>query len=178
MEPLEDAYPKPMSEERIYRWHDDTMVPLDYCDMTNATITVADSWLVTDGRVLALGVHRDRFLSGFEGDTRSATHAERFWDVAMGLIPSEGEWFPRVELQDRSGAPLLVLRVRSAPELTRSVVVQTWPDDPRTVPQTKGPDLDAMVRIRTAIQPNGRWRARTLFRNRLSTGSAASQSAM
>lgn len=155
MEPLADAYPKPMSEERIYRWHEDTLVPLDYCDMTNTTVTVADSWLVTDGRVLALGLHRERFFATFDDETLTSTNAERFWDAAVNLIPSRGEWFPRVELQNRLGAPLLVLRIRSAPALTRSVVLQTWPDDPRTVPSTKGPDLDAMVRVRTAVQQNG-----------------------
>lgn len=144
-----------MSEERIYRWHDRSLVALDYCDMADTSIIVADSWLVTDGRVLALGLHRERFLSGMHRETRESTLAEEFWDAAMAILPREGDWFPRVELQLRSGASLLVLRLRSAPHLTRSVVVTTSPDDPRTVPLVKGPDLERMLRLRTAIQPSG-----------------------
>ena len=66
------------------------------------------------------------------------------------------DWFPRVELQSRSGAPLLVFRLRSAPERERSVVVATAPaPDPRTAPWTKGPDLATMLRLRTDVQSLG-----------------------
>jgi branched-subunit amino acid aminotransferase/4-amino-4-deoxychorismate lyase len=49
-----------------------------------------------------------------------------------------------------------VFRLRSAPERTNNVAVTTWRQaDPRTTPRIKGPDLAAMTRIRTAIQPLG-----------------------
>jgi branched-subunit amino acid aminotransferase/4-amino-4-deoxychorismate lyase len=145
-----------MSVESIFRWHDNVLVPLEYCDMTDTRILVADSWLTSDGKTLALGLHRDRFLNSLSQDARASTNADEFWDAAVGQVPRDGDWFPRVELQDRAGALLLVLRLRSAPDRTNNVVVATWPgDDPRTQPRVKGPDLAAMLRIRTSLQPTG-----------------------
>ena len=133
----------------VYHWHDDALQFLDYCDMADTTVEAADSWLVSDGRTLALDLHRSRFLAAAPG-------GEAFWDAAVAAIPREGDWFPRVELQSRSGAPLFVFRLRSAPKLTRSVVVATHAGpDPRTRPTVKGPDLESMLRIRTAVQPLG-----------------------
>lgn len=135
-----------MSVESIYRWRDGALKALDYCDMTDSRIVAADSWLVTDGRALALGLHRDRFLS-------NAPDGEEFWDAAIAAIPAEGEWFPRVEFHD---PPRSVFRLRSAPERARSAVLATWTGpDPRTEPTVKGPDLAAMLRIRTAVQAQG-----------------------
>jgi branched-subunit amino acid aminotransferase/4-amino-4-deoxychorismate lyase len=145
-----------MSVESIYRWHDGALVALEYCDMAHTAIEVADSWLVSDGITLALGLHRDRFLNSMDADARATTSADTFWDAAVALIPRAGDWFPRVELQNRSGARLLVFRLRSAPERSNNVAVTTWHEpDPRTVPLIKGPDLAAMTRVRTAVQPLG-----------------------
>ena len=133
----------------VYHWHDDALQFLDYCDMADTTVEAADSWLVSDGRTLALDLHRSRFLAAAPG-------GEAFWDAAVAAIPREGDWFPRVELQSRSGAPLFVFRLRSAPKRTRSVVVATHAGpDPRIRPTVKGPDLESMLRIRTAVQPLG-----------------------
>ena len=145
-----------MSETTIYRWHGGELIPLDYCDMTDTRIEVADSWFVADGRVLGLELHRSRFLGSMRADIREAADADAFWVAAMQLVPREGDWFPRVELQARTGSHLLVLRVRSAPDRTTNLAVATWPDgDPRAVPDIKGPDLDTMIRIRTTIQARG-----------------------
>jgi branched-subunit amino acid aminotransferase/4-amino-4-deoxychorismate lyase len=145
-----------MSVESIYRWHGGELVPLEYCDMADTAIEVADSWLVTDGTTLALGLHRDRFLGSMAADVRASTDAAAFWDAAVALIPRSGDWFPRVELQNRSGGRLLVFRLRTAPERTNNVAVTTWREaDPRTAPRIKGPDLAAMTRVRTTIQPLG-----------------------
>ena len=145
-----------MSETTIYRWHGSELVPLDYCDMTDTRIEVADSWFVTDGTVLGLQLHRSRFLDSMATNVREATDAAAFWAAAMEVIPREGDWFPRVELQARTGSHLLVLRLRSAPERTTNLAVSTWPDgDPRTVPDIKGPDLETMIRIRTTVQARG-----------------------
>jgi len=136
----------------VYRWHDGQLEFLDYCDMTDTSIVVADSWLVTDGAALAIGLHKDRFLEQVPAELDGAA----FWDAAIAAIPTEGDWFPRVELQDRSGAPLFVFRLRTAPERGRSAVVATWRgDDPRTTPLVKGPDLEAMTRLRTSVQSLG-----------------------
>jgi branched-subunit amino acid aminotransferase/4-amino-4-deoxychorismate lyase len=136
----------------IYRWRDGRLELLDYCDMAEMTVEIADSWLVTEGRTLALGLHRSRFL----GSVPMPADAAEFWDAAIAAIPRSGDWFPRVELQSRSGAAQLVFRLRSAPARTRSVVVATHAGpDPRTRPLVKGPDLEAMLRARTAVQPVG-----------------------
>ncbi|MCU1535064.1 MAG: hypothetical protein JWR53_1545 [Glaciihabitans sp.] len=145
-----------MSVSSIYRWHEGALLPLDYCDMTDVAIVAADSWLVVDGAVRAIGLHRERFFA-----TASAVvervELDAFWEAAIALIPREESWFPRVELQRRvTGSPLLVFRLRSAPRLDRSVVVATHVGpDPRTEPTVKGPDLERMLRARSAVQPLG-----------------------
>jgi branched-subunit amino acid aminotransferase/4-amino-4-deoxychorismate lyase len=145
-----------MSVESIYRWQGGQLVALDYCDMTDTSIEVADSWLVTEGTALALGLHRSRFLGSMSEDIRAATDAEAFWDASLALIPRDGDWFPRVELQRRNESLLLVSRLRSAPERRNNLIEATWLDgDPRAVPGIKGPDLDTMTRIRTTVQANG-----------------------
>jgi branched-subunit amino acid aminotransferase/4-amino-4-deoxychorismate lyase len=145
-----------MSVETIYRWHDGRLVALDYCDMTDTSIEVADSWLVTSGTVLALGLHRERFLSSMSADARSETRADEFWDVASALLPRQGDWFPRVELQRRSDSHLLVFRLRTAPKRSNNLAELTWTEgDPRTVPNIKGPDLATMTRLRTTAQASG-----------------------
>ena len=156
--------PRPF--ESIARWRDGGLEALEYCDMTDSRMLAADSWLVTDGRALALGLHRERFLAAAPGGSE-------FWDAAVAAIPAEGDWFPRVEFHDpqphgrqiaprsagtggRGPTARYVFRLRSAPERTRSAVLATWTgDDPRTQPTVKGPDLAAMLRIRTAVQAQG-----------------------
>ena len=135
-----------MSVTSISRWHDDALVPLEYCEMSDSSMVTADSWFVNDGRVLAIGLHRERFLDNAPG-------AESFWDAAIDAIPKHGDWFPRVE-QHSNGR--LVFRLRTAPERQRTAVLATWNGrDPRTQPRVKGPDLEAMLRIRSAVQPLG-----------------------
>ncbi|HEY8914157.1 aminotransferase class IV [Lacisediminihabitans sp.] len=144
-----------MSTTSIFRWHDGHLQPLEYCDMFEAVVAVADSWLVTDGTVLALEVHHSRFLAGITGEHPGLDPAG-FWDAVIAQIPRTGDWFPRVELQLRDGAPLLVFRLRSAPELTRAVRLATHRGaDPRTSPLVKGPDTAALLRLRTEAQGRG-----------------------
>lgn len=152
-----------MSVSRNYRWNAGTLEPVDGAHNDSAQhdspIAVADSWLVTEGSALALDLHRLRFTGGI--DPRFATVAtvatDKFWDAALALIPRTGNWFPRVELQlFDGGIPELIFRLRTAPELTKSVRVATWDGpDPRTEPLTKGPDTAALLRIRTAAQQRG-----------------------
>jgi branched-subunit amino acid aminotransferase/4-amino-4-deoxychorismate lyase len=145
-----------MSVESIHRWQDGELVALDYCDLTGTSIAVADSWFVTNGTALALGLHRDRFLSSMSTEARDSTSADSFWEAAIALIPRDGDWFPRVELQRRGEALLLVFRLRDSPERRNNLVESTWLDgDPRTFPRIKGPDLETMTRIRTSAQSRG-----------------------
>ncbi len=100
----------------------------------------ADSWLVEDGRVLALDRHRLRFADAVVaagGDRLDALTAARH---AMAHVPAEGRWSPRLDLTP-SG---IRLRVRPAPERTATVEVVTAARDPRSLPLRKGPDLEAL----------------------------------
>jgi branched-subunit amino acid aminotransferase/4-amino-4-deoxychorismate lyase len=140
----------------IYRWHAGALTLLDYCDMAEVSIEAADSWLVTNGLALALDLHRRRFLDSVARQGFTLPDSVVFWDAAIEAIPKEGDWFPRVELQSRSGAPLLIFRRRPAPDRTRSVRLTTHlGEDPRRVPRIKGPDFAAMLRIRTEAQARG-----------------------
>src|SRR5690606_7051810 len=128
-------------------WHDGTLEPLEYCDLTESALVAADSWLVAGGSALALSEHRARFLAAADGEL---AQLERFWDAAIARIPREGLWFPRVESHENGR---LVLRLRPAPPLARSVVLATWDgSDPRTMPSVKGPDIATLVAVRTRAQ--------------------------
>jgi branched-subunit amino acid aminotransferase/4-amino-4-deoxychorismate lyase len=137
-----------MSVASIYRWHGGLLEPLEYCDMTDTSIVAADSWLVTAGTALALDLHRARFLAAVS-DT---AEARAFWYAAIAAIPNTDDWFPRVELQLRGDGRRFVFRLRSAPELTRSVRLVTAESDPRRSPSTKGPDTGGLAAARTAAQ--------------------------
>ena len=142
----------------IYRWQDGELELLDYCDMSETAIDAADSWFVSDGRTLAIALHRARFGGAIASTVRDDIEldVDGFWNAVLAAIPREGDWFPRVELQSRRGVPLLVFRQRSAPERNLSLTLATHRGaDPRTQPTVKGPDLDAMLRLRTEAQRRG-----------------------
>jgi branched-subunit amino acid aminotransferase/4-amino-4-deoxychorismate lyase len=135
-----------------YRWHDGALHPIDRPDADAEAVAAADSWLVTGGRTLAIGLHRARFLAAVQ----TGLGAEAFWDAALAAIPRDGDWFPRVELRSRSGAPTFDFVLRGAPARSRSVVLATHAGgDPRTTPTVKGPDLAALALARAAVQPLG-----------------------
>ena len=137
--------PTPVTAD-IYRWNGEALDLLDYCELTETTIVAADSWLVDDGRTLAIDLHRSRFLEHAPG-------AEEFWDAAIAAIPLEGAWFPRVELHSNGR---MLFRLRSAPERTLSLTLATHHGpEQRTTPTTKGPDLVAMRRLRATAQVAG-----------------------
>ena len=142
-----------MSQSSISRWYEGELHPLDYCDMADTTVAAADSWLVTAGSTLALDLHRQRFFEAADG---LIDDLDRFWTTSIAAIPRTGDWFPRVEVQLRDGAALAVFRLRSAPELSRSVRLASHPGrDPRVAPRTKGPDTAVLLRIRTEAQAAG-----------------------
>lgn len=137
--------PGPVTAD-ILRWTGSGLELLDYCDATETTLVAADSWLTSDGRTLGLDLHRQRFLEAVPA-------AAEFWEAAIAAVPRAGDWFPRVEAHDNGR---LLFRLRSAPERTRSVVLATHRgEDPRTQPEVKGPDLDAMRRLRATAQKEG-----------------------
>ncbi|HEY4226298.1 MAG TPA: aminotransferase class IV [Pseudolysinimonas sp.] len=153
-----------MSPTTTSRWQGGALDVRDDCDVAPATILAADSWLVDEGTVLALGLHRARFLDAVAEQAerhRRVTEVEAldvdgFWDAAIASIPRAGLLFPRVELRVQHDAAQLLLRMRPAPELRRSLTLATSRGpDPRTEPRIKGPDLEAMTRLRTEAQARG-----------------------
>jgi hypothetical protein len=153
-----------MSVATTSRWQGGGLEARDDCDVAPAAILAADSWLVTDGMALALGLHRARFVDAVaelaERHGRAAEvealDVDAFWDAAISSIPRAGDWFPRVELRVQHDAAELLLRMRPSPERRRSLTLATAPGrDPRTEPWIKGPDLEAMTRLRTEAQQRG-----------------------
>jgi hypothetical protein len=153
-----------MSVATTYRWQGGVLEDRDDCDVAPAAILAADSWLVTEGSVLAIGLHRARFVDAAselaERHGRStevdALGLDSFWDAAISSIPRAGDWFPRVELRVQHDAAELLLRMRPAPARQRSLTLATFRGrDPRTEPWIKGPDLEAMTRLRTEAQWHG-----------------------
>jgi len=147
----------------VSRWQDGALVPREDCDVVPARTLVADSWLVADGTALALELHRRRFLDAVAAAGADAVdrtvgteEAAACWDAAIASVPRTGAWFPRIELRDARGRRELLVRLRPAPELRRSIVLRTFRGpDPRTAPRIKGPDLAAMTRLRTEAQAAG-----------------------
>ncbi|MGW1896160.1 aminotransferase class IV [Streptomyces hirsutus] len=118
-------------------------------------LLVADSWLVRDGRVRALDRHRERFLRACgECGGPPLRQLLDFWQDMTAALPRTGEWFPRVELAAGSGELRLLLR--SAPPLDSEVCLwAAGQPDRRTAPRYKGPDLDALARVRRRAAVEG-----------------------
>jgi branched-subunit amino acid aminotransferase/4-amino-4-deoxychorismate lyase len=150
-----------MSIAGLHRWDGEALVPIDYCDPRDYRVEVVDSFLIRDGAAFALELHWDRFQSSVESRGSGFDGFERldvsgFWTAALSLVPDRGEWFPRFELQSLAGSAQLLFRHRAAPELSRSAVLATLDrPDPRRVPGTKGPDVDALLSARTAARHAG-----------------------
>lgn len=110
------------------------------------SLLVADSFLVANGTVRGLDLHRHRFTTsckalGFDG-------AGDYWDEQVTRLPGFGRWFPRFELWTdglTDEAPRLALQVRPAPPQGGRVRVAVHEGpDPRTKPRVKGPDLEML----------------------------------
>ncbi|HUG50945.1 MAG TPA: aminotransferase class IV [Terrimesophilobacter sp.] len=127
----------------------------------DAPLVVADSWLVAEGRVLALDLHRARFFAAIAPEKQAQLRLDAFWAAALAQIPRTGHWFPRVELRDGNGtqgrgAQRLALRLRSAPPLGTTLTAITHHGaDPRRQPHVKGPDFAALAGLRRAAHARG-----------------------
>jgi branched-subunit amino acid aminotransferase/4-amino-4-deoxychorismate lyase len=166
-----------MSAAAVSLWREDHLEPRDDCDVVPATIEAADSWLVDEGTVRGLDLHRTRFMTSIPRGRYRELDPGRFWDACIAAIPRTGQWFPRVELRTQLLQPQLLFRLREAPELRRSIVLATHHGrDPRTAPRFKGPDLEAMTRLRTQAQKSGVDEAVILTRDGyIADGSTASR---
>jgi branched-subunit amino acid aminotransferase/4-amino-4-deoxychorismate lyase len=126
-----------------------------------ARLVVADSWLVTEGKVRALDLHRERFASSAAAltDLDPAVVAT-FWEAFIEALPRTGNWFPRAEVTavgtGANSVYRLQGRIRPAPALVSTVVLGTHPDrDPRTTPGIKGPDLERLLAVRAEAALEG-----------------------
>ena len=106
-------------------------------------LRVADSFLVANGKVRGLELHRQRFVGSCAA---AGVEAERFWDEQIGRLPGFGRWFPRFELAT-SGE--LAVQLRPAPPIGGRVRVAVHDGaDPRTEPRVKGPDLELLGKLK------------------------------
>lgn len=120
----------------------------------DAPLLVADSWLVLDGSVRSLDRHVERFTRSCLELGVTADELDSFWRETISALPRTGAWFPRVELA--GDPPSLRLRLRPAP--ARGEHVRVWvPDAPdhRSSPARKGPDLEALIRLRAEAESHG-----------------------
>ena len=109
---------------------------LHLVDAYDHPLQVADSFLVSDGRVRSLDKHKERFNTSVKN--MSTLDLDTFWAETIKLIPREGQVFPRIELSGDN----LVLRLREPAEFKPSVTLWTADEpDSRIDPTTKGPDL-------------------------------------
>lgn len=108
-------------------------------------LQVADSFLVANGKVRGIELHRERFVGSCAA---AGVDAAPFWSDQIGRLPGFGRWFPRFELRT-SGE--LAVQLRPAPPVGGRVrvVVHEGPD-PRTAPRVKGPDLELLGKLKEA----------------------------
>lgn len=152
-------------------WADGTLRVRDDCEVVETELLAADSFLVEDGRALALGLHRSRFAeTAREQGFADAASLDAFWEAGVAELPSDGDWFPRFELVRAREALRLRFRLRTAPERMPSLVVATAEGDPRQVPHLKGPDIDRLSALRQRAQRVGAQEAVLLDGGRVTDG--------
>ncbi|WP_158864027.1 aminotransferase class IV [Leifsonia sp. AG29] len=162
------------STNAVSDWAGGSLVPRVDCEPTETELLVADSFLVREGRVLALGLHRARFLDSVrEQGAGDRGDVEAFWAAAVAALPSHGDWFPRFEAIRVRGAARLRFRLRSAPQLSESLVVMTAAHDPRRTPRVKGPDIERLGALRQAAQKRGAQEAVILDEGFVSDGATS-----
>jgi branched-subunit amino acid aminotransferase/4-amino-4-deoxychorismate lyase len=158
------------AQSTLWDWAGELVVR-DDCEIVETELLAADSFLVTGGRVLALGLHRARFAeSASEQGFRDGRDLDAFWRAGIASIPHEGDWFPRFELVRVRAGLRLRFRLRTAPALTESLVVATADSDPRRLPHLKGPDLERLSLLRQRAQRRGAQEAVILDEGRVSDG--------
>jgi branched-subunit amino acid aminotransferase/4-amino-4-deoxychorismate lyase len=103
------------------------------------SVLVADSFLVHNGQVRGLELHRERFASSCAALGESGAAA--FFDDQVGRFPGFGRWFPRFELTEGG----LSVQLRPAPTQGGRIRIAVHSGtDPRTQPLVKGPDLEVL----------------------------------
>jgi len=136
----------------LYHFTGESLGVIDWCGPTGTDTLVVDSWRVEDAHAVALERHLERFsTSALAHPGVSKDTLQKFFDLVLAHIPRTGSWFPRIELIATPGGPALRYRERVAPAWSSEVTLALAPHDPRTSPHTKGPDLEALLALRSAV---------------------------
>ena len=133
---------------QFFRFSSDALVA--YSETGEVTLAVADSFLLSEGKVRSLNAHFERFAGWvLETAPELASQLPSYFQQVTRALPNEGRWFPRLELHSEGEKPELFLRLRVAPEPMDDVILWTYPDpDPRLSPTVKGPDLSLCMQLR------------------------------
>ena len=120
-------------------------------------LLVADSFLVTDGKVRSLNLHLDRFRRGIELKCPELEpQLDQFFLAFPKELPKTGGLFPRLEVRTINNVPTLSLVSREAPAQLGPATLWTYPEpDPRLDLSVKGPELALGAEIRTKAQQAG-----------------------
>lgn len=120
-------------------------------------LLIADSWLVSEGRVRALQLHRERFFSSCQKMARIEQNIlDDFWNQSMGTLAKTGSWFPRIELAGNLHQPVFQFRIRKAPPTHPNIkLIDYQSRDFRKMPRHKGPDLAKLISARKNIVEQG-----------------------
>lgn len=132
-----------------YRWNGQELV--DVTGSASIDMFVADSFLVSDGTVVDFPAHAQRFAHSAQ-QQGLIRPVDDFLEAVIAALPRQGKFFPRIELTERGE---LELRVRKAPDLTSTVTLITSPEDPRTTPAIKGPDIPALAKVQEQAKVAG-----------------------
>lgn len=132
-----------------YRWNGSELV--DNASAFDLPLYVGDSFLLREGTVVDYPGHLRRFerMADEQGLKRPV---DDFLAAVTEALPRSGSHFPRIDLTSRGE---LELRVRTVPQLGRTVVLSTAATDPRTEPTTKGPDIPVLQQLRDAAGASG-----------------------
>jgi branched-subunit amino acid aminotransferase/4-amino-4-deoxychorismate lyase len=144
-------------EEQLYIFVDGKLTPTNSSDLMSGNLAVADSWLVSEGRVRHLKEHYERF-SGWATQVVAELKLADFFQAVTEITPRSGAWFPRIEVlhEPTANQSQLVLRMREAPELQGNISLWSFNEhDPRISPTIKGPDLSLGMQMRRAAQMHG-----------------------
>ena len=120
----------------------------------NLPILVADSLLVSEGKVRSLEKHLVRFMKQTSLKAPELLpELPEFLFKFIELVPRTGNQFPRLEIQSDLS---LKVQIRPAPELTQTVTLWTYPEpDPRVDLSVKGPELQLGAEIRDKAKEHG-----------------------
>lgn len=137
-----------MADKR-FRWNGNALIPVDGAPII--PLYVADSWLLTEGNVVALDRHFERFASSAaaQGLVRSVAP---FTAAVRAALPHTGSHFPRIDLTERGE---LELWLRPAPPRSDTIVLATAATDVRSEPTIKGPDIPALEGLRQSAKGLG-----------------------